>query len=381
MLQLGHPWVIADRYTARWPKVPCGTLVELVDQHGGSFGTALLDPGARVVARCLPGSPVHLDQGWVAERLRVADQVRRYLDLADTTAWRLVNGEGDGLPGLTVDRYHEHLLLQTFTPAWDPHLPAVCAALQAVYRPRGLYAKRRPAETRAAKGAVTGELLLGQAAPPHQIVTEHGLHYQVDLAGELHTGLFLDQRANRRAFQRLTAGRRVLNLFAYTGAFSVAAAAGGAAQVTTIDAAPRSLQRARENFRRNALDPDAHEFVAGDCFRELDRLARDDRTFDVVLMDPPSFSTVRGSHFTTSGGTGELVQRALAVLSPGGLLVTSSNHQKVDLPDYLKELRRGSLAAGRALRVIEVAGQGGDFPYPVTFPEGRYLKYVVSVAE
>ena len=142
---------------------------------------------------------------------------------------------------------------------------------------------------------------------------------------------------------------------------------------------PRCLERARENFRLNGLDPAAHEFVAGDCFTELDRLAGAGRRFDLVLMDPPSFSTVRASRFTTSGGTGELVQRALALLPPGGLLVASSNHRKVDLPDYLKELRRGALAAGRVLRVIEVAGQGGDFPWPVTFPEGRYLKYVVSV--
>jgi 23S rRNA (cytosine1962-C5)-methyltransferase len=291
-----------------------------------------------------------------------------------------VNGEGDGLPGLTVDRYGDWLLLQCYTPAWEPHLPAVHAALQAQWRPRGLYVKGRPAETRGKGTALKGDLLAGKAAPQPLIVSEHGLHFAVDLAGELHTGLFLDQRDNRQGFRRLVDGWRVLNLFAYTGAFSVAAAAGGAAQVTSVDAAPRSLERAKENFRLNGLDPAAHEFLVGDCFAELDKMVRAGRQFDVVLMDPPSFSTVRGSRFTTSGGTAGLVQRTLALLPPGGLLVTCSNHQKVDLPDYVKELRRGALAAGRDLRVIEVAGQGGDFPWPVTFPEGRYLKYVVSVA-
>ncbi len=380
MLQLGHPWVIADRYTAGWPKGRCGELVDLADEGGQVLGTALLDPGARVVARVLGAGPVSLDAGWIGSRLVAAARLRCWLDLGDSTAWRLVNGEGDGLPGLTIDRYGEHLLVQYYTRAWEPHLPAVVAALMDYCRPRGVYAKFRPQQTRTVGAEAAGRLLAGTRVPEPLTVVEHGLRYRVDLVNDLHTGLFLDQRDNRRAFRNLSAGQRVLNLFAYTGAFSVAAAAGGAAQVTTIDVATRYLDRARENFRLNDLDPGAHEFIAGDCFAELEKLSRSGRSFDVVLMDPPSFSTTRDSRFTTSGGTAELVQRALGLLPPGGLLVTSSNHQKVDLAEYLKELRRGTLAAGRELRVIGTAGQGGDFPYPVTFPEGRYLKYVVSVA-
>ena len=379
MLQLGHPWVIADRYTAAWPKAACGVLVELCDAAGRSLATALLDPGARVVARVLAAGQITLDADWIGSRLATAATLRHWLDVGDSTAWRLVNGEGDGLPGLTVDRYGEFLLVQYYTRAWEPHLPAVAQALMADGQPRGIYAKFRPQQTRTAGAVVNGRLLAGTKTPEPLVVKEHGLHFRVDLAGELHTGLFLDQRDNRQGFRRLSAGQRVLNLFAYTAAFSVAAAAGGAARVTTIDVASRYLDWGRENFRLNDLDPAAHDFIAGDCFAELEKLARNGRSFDVILMDPPSFSTTRDSRFTTSGGTAELVQRALGLLPPGGVLVTSSNHQKVDLADYLKELRRGALAAGRELRVIETAGQGGDFPYPVTFPEGRYLKYVVSV--
>ncbi len=381
MLQLGHPWVIADRYTARWPKAACGSLADLVDEGGRLLGTALLDPAARVVARVLAAERIELDPAWVATRLAAAGRLRSWLDLGDTTAWRLVNGEGDALPGLTVDRYGEALLVQYYTRAWEPHLAVIARALQAVGGVRAIYGKFRPQQTRAAGDAVKGRLLAGTPLSAPLTVVEHGLRYRVDLTGDLHTGLFLDQRDNRRAFRRRCAGQQVLNLFAYTGAFSVAAAAGGAGRVTTVDAAPRYLEGARKNFRLNGLDPAGHEFVAGDCFAELQKLNRAGRRFDVVFMDPPSFSTTRESRFTTSGGTAELVQLSLGLLPPGGLLVTSSNHQKVDLADYLKELRRGALAAGRELRVIETAGQGGDFPYPVTFPEGRYLKYVVSVVE
>jgi 23S rRNA (cytosine1962-C5)-methyltransferase len=355
-------------------------LVELSDAAGRSLATALLDPGARVIARVLGAGQVTLDAAWISSRLAAAATLRHWLEVGDSTAWRLVNGEGDGLPGLTVDRYGEFLLVQYYTRAWEPHLSAVAQALMADGHPRGIYAKFRPQQTRTAGAVVGGRLLAGTKTAVPLVVKEHGLHFRVDLAGELHTGLFLDQRNNRQGFRRLSAGQRVLNLFAYTAAFSVAAAAGGAARVTTIDVAPRYLDWGRENFRLNDLDPAAHDFIAGDCFAELEKLARSGRSFDVILMDPPSFSTTRDSRFTTSGGTAELVQRALGLLPPGGVLVTSSNHQKLDLADYLKELRRGALAAGRELRVIETAGQGGDFPYPVTFPEGRYLKYVMSVA-
>lgn len=382
MLRLGHPWVVADRYTARWPQAPCGALVELTEERGDVLGTALLDPGARVIARLLGPAPLELDTSWVATRLAAAAKLRSWLALEETTVWRLVNGEGDGLPGLTVDRYGDDLLVQYYTRAWEPHLMgAVVPALQQNCAPRAIYGKYRPQQTRGAKGSTHGRLLCGTKGTGPQVVTEHGLRFRVDLEGDLHTGLFLDQRANREDFRRLASGRRVLNLFAYTGAFSVAAVAGGARQVTSVDAAPRYLEWARENFRLNSLDPAAHRFIAGDCFTELAKLADGGSCFDLIFMDPPSFSTVRDSRFTTSGGTAELVRLVLTLLAKGGLLVTSSNHQKVDLADYLKELRRGALAAGRELRVIATAGQGGDFPYPVTFPEGRYLKYVVSVAE
>lgn len=381
MLQLGHPWVIADRYTARWPRGSCGELVDLVDDAGRLLGTALHEPGSRIVARVLAPDRILPDAEWFGSRLAAAAELRRWLDLDETSAWRLVNAEGDGLPGLTVDRYGEHLLVQYYTRAWEPHLPVLTHALAAAFSPQGIYAKFRPQQTRTVSEAAKGRLLAGLEASGPMVVSEHGLRFRVNLTADLHTGLFLDQRDNRRAFRLLSAGQRVLNLFAYTGAFSVAAATGGAERVTTIDAVPRYLDWAKENFRLNDLDPAVHEFIAGDCFLEMERLARSGRSFDVILMDPPSFSTTRNSRFTTSGGTAGLVERALALLAPGGLLVTSSNHQKVDLADYLKELRRGALTAGRELRVIKVAGQAGDFPYPVTFPEGRYLKYVVCVAE
>jgi 23S rRNA (cytosine1962-C5)-methyltransferase len=250
----------------------------------------------------------------------------------------------------------------------------------------GIYCKYRPQETRKlASGKESrspqGWLLAGDPAPQDLTVRENGLNYRIDLVKDLHTGLFHDQRQNRLEFRRQAAGCQVLNLFAYTGAFSVAAAAGGATQVTSVDASGRYLDWARDNFKLNGIDPANHEFITGDCFVELDRLAKAGRSFDLVFVDPPSFSTTRKSRFTTSGGTADLVQKVLRLMPTGGVLVTSSNLQKMPLEKYLKELRKGCLAAGRHLQVVEVSGQADDFPVSPSFPEGHYLKYVVSVVQ
>jgi 23S rRNA (cytosine1962-C5)-methyltransferase len=171
----------------------------------------------------------------------------------------------------------------------------------------------------------------------------------------------------------------VLNLFSFTGAFSVVAAASGAREVVSVDASAQYQTWAKNNFTLNRLDPQRHRFIVGDCHKILQELAHAGEVFDIVIMDPPSFSTVGKNRFTTSGGTANLAAAALGVLADGGCLITSSNHQKVDVAEYLKELRRGALQAGTPLRIIQTGGQGADFPFLITCPEGRYLKYVVGV--
>jgi len=386
MLELGHPWVIADRYTGKWPAGRAGDLVELADEKGRLLATALRDPGDRVVARVLEHGPMRLDRPWLQRRLEQALALRSgHVDLAETSAYRLVNGEGDGLPGLTVERYGDHLMVQLYSAAWKPHLPLLTSALQNLLSPAGIYEKFRPQQTRELAAAGDSKrysrLLAGAPAPGRQSVQENGLNFLVELEAGLNTGLFLDQRENRRELMGRMRGKRFLNLFAYTGAFSVAAAAAGAERVVSVDASAPYLEWAQENFGANRLNPRRHGFVVGDCFAVLGEMGRQKERFDVVLMDPPSFSTTAKSRFTTRQGTAELVAAALPLLHPGGLLITSSNHQKVDLADYLKELRRGALQAGVGLRVIRTVGQPADFPFPVTFPEGRYLKYVMSVRD
>jgi 23S rRNA (cytosine1962-C5)-methyltransferase len=384
MLELGHPWIIADNFTKRWPKGKAGDLVELTDERGKPLATALLDPADRIVARVLSHQPMQLDRGWIKKRLQAAISLReRHADLSDTSAYRLVNAEGDGLPGLTVDRYADYLMIQLYCEGWRSHLKLVTSVVQELLQPLGIYEKARPQNTRELEAVSDskkyGRLLTGSPAPQRLEVQENGLTFLVTLEEGLNTGLFLDQRENRRNLMRRMAGKRFLNLFAYTGAFSVAAAASGATQVTSVDVSPGYTDWNRDNFSANRLNPKKHRFLVGDCMTRVAELATAKEQFDIILMDPPSFSTTPKGRFTTRGGTSDLVEACLPLLIDGGLLICSSNHQKTDLADYLKELRRGALQAKIELRVIEQKGQPVDFPYPVTLPEGRYLKYLVCV--
>lgn len=383
MLQLGHPWVIADRYTRQWPKVTNGELVMLVDEQCQQLAVAICDPQNRIVARCLPGAPASISVSWLEEQFQGCLVLRRHALLGDSDCYRLVNGEGDGLPGVTVDRYGDYLMLQLYTRAWEVYRRELVAALVKVFRPAGIYLKYRPQQTRKLeaqhKSRQINELLAGSPAPDGYQVKEDGLYYRVNLQHGLHTGLFPDQRRNRRELAQRVAGMQVLNLFAFTGAFSVAAARAGASRVVSVDVSEKYLGIARDNFQANRIDPGQHEFIVGDVFAELTKMQAAGRLFDCIIFDPPSFSTTKKSRFSTQGGTADLVARTLPLLSTGGVLMTSSNHQKVSLDDYFKEIRRGALRAGRALRTIHVGGQPEDYPCDAGFSEGRYLKFVISV--
>ena len=384
MVELDHPWIIADGHTKKWPAGKAGDLLELSDPDGRFLATALSDPEERVVARIISRKKTTLDSNWIESRLQQAIELRQeFIDQKETDAYRLVNAEGDGFPGLTIDRYGEYLMLQLYGNCWRPHLKLLVRALEELLAPTGIYEKARPKQTRELEAVSEnknyGRLIAGIPAPARLQVRENGLNFLVSLEKGLNTGLFSDQRNSRRYLLQCVAGKRFLNLFSYTGAFSVAAAVAGAKLVTSVDASLTYMDWARENFGANRLNPKRHEFIVGEALAILAGLERKGSRYDIVLMDPPSFSTVAKSRFTTRGGTADLVAAASKVLVDGGLLICSSNHQKTDVADYLKELRRGSLQAGCSLQVISLSGQPEDFPYPVTFPEGRYLKYAVCV--
>jgi 23S rRNA (cytosine1962-C5)-methyltransferase len=289
-----------------------------------------------------------------------------------TSAYRLVNELGDDLPGVTVDRYGDHAVLLVSSEAAERRAQELADCLVGLGA-RGVYLKRRVrGDVRRAEAERYPPLpIAGEAAPERFVVEEHGIKLWVELGHGLSTGLFVDQRENRRLVRDLSHGAQVLNLFSYTSSFSVAAALGGARRVVSVDLGHRVLELGRENFRLNRLDPARHAFEQADALAWLARARRDQQRFDLVVLDPPSFATkVEGSAWNVVKGYAVAAERALALLAPGGRLLAITNHRKTSLGRLRRTLREAAARAGvsvaqlKDLTPVFDCPDGPDGPVP-----------------
>lgn len=324
-------------------------------------------------------------------RLRAAATKRYWLGRSDlheparrTDTFRLVHADGDGLPELAVDVYGAHVVAQFYGDDGafaDPARRArVLDVLSEQYR--GVYQVVRPKQANVLVSTRRDDLspttpVRGEAAPDPLVVHEEGLPVLTKLGDGLATGIYLDQRANRAWIAAQAAGKSVLNLFSYTSLFSVAAARGGATRTVSVDASAVALERARENFLEAGLwDPDKHTLVAEDVFAWLARMQRKGERFDLVICDPPAYSTTKKHRFSTAdGGWIELAGLALGVLAPGGQLLAFTNHRKTPRMRFRKQLSEGAARAKIQLVGIKDRPDAADFPPP--FGEDAYLKGMV----
>jgi 23S rRNA (cytosine1962-C5)-methyltransferase len=281
----------------------------------------------------------------------------------DTTAFRLINEGGDGLPGLSVDVYGDHLVAHLYVD--DPE-PALLDRLEALGFD-GIYLKVRPkqanviVDARSERFAPKGPIR-GRAAPDEFEIREHGLPFLVRLGDGLSTGIFLDQRENRRRVRVLSAGKRVLNLFSYTCPFTIAAAAGGAHRTVSVDAARPAIERGMRGLAHAGLGGDHHEFVVDDVFAWLDEARRRRDQYDLVILDPPSYSVVGRSRFSAASDWRSLSARALSVVAPGGRLLACTNHRQTVQAKLRRLLHEAARDAGRT--VVQMK----DLPPPIDFP-------------
>lgn len=293
----------------------------------------------------------------------------------DTTAYRLVHGAGDRVPGIAVDRYGDHLVV-TLTGAAVEHREAILEVL-AQLGPQGIYLKMPPKQASRLGGRHGADVappvpVRGAPAPDTTIILEAGLELAVRLGDGLSTGIFLDQRDNRRRVRRLSPDAQVLNLFGYTGAFTVAAIAGGARQTVTVDAAKPAVARAERAIASIGASPEAHRVVCDDAFRWLRRAAKRGRQFDLVVVDPPSFATTKRSRFRAAHDYRELAARCFRCLAPGGRVLACTNHRGVTAAALRRALLGGAGDAQRQAGPIE------SLPPPLDFPpdpeRGPHLK-------
>ncbi len=356
----GHPWVYQDAVDQR---PPAGTPVTLVDHKNRVVGFGLADEGP-IAVRVL-GTGVQPLETLVADRIRRAVALRRRVVPGQTNAFRLVNGAGDLLPGLVVDRYDRLLAMRIYAAAWLPHLDLIVDALTALDGVDTLY---RRLGVRRVDGRDGGETVWGKQAPETLVVQEHGLQFLVRPGVGQKTGLFLDQRENRRRIGTMSREAEVWNLFGYNGGFSVYAAAGGARRVLTVDISGPALADARENFRLNGLDADAHHFEKADIFQ----WTAPGRT-DVLVCDPPSLAHGRHSDKAARSAYRDLAARVGAWVQRDGLLATFSCTARLSSSRWEEAVRDGLRRAGR-WAWLERGEAPPDHPVALAHSEGRYLK-------
>ncbi|HNR96836.1 MAG TPA: class I SAM-dependent rRNA methyltransferase [Anaerolineae bacterium] len=379
----GHPWLFENSIREQSQAGQAGDLAVIFDRKGRFLAVGLLDPESTVRVRILQrGKSAAIDESWFKERIQAAAAIRAPLTAQqagwETTGYRLVHGENDGLPGLVVDRYDRTLVLKVYTAAWLPHLSDVLAALAAVQASERVVLRLgRGCAGQASEGwgLSDGAVLAGPPLEGPLLFRENGLEFEADVVHGQKTGFFFDQRDNRARVQKQAKGKSVLNLFAYTGGFSVYAARGGARSVLSLDSSAPALEAAQRNWERNKASylPGArHEVLATDAFAQLERMKEGGRRFGLVIVDPPAFAQEQSQVKQALKAYERLSMMSLAVLAPGGTWVMASCSSRVDADTFFGTVLQAAQRAGR--RVTELERSRHALDHPIGFREGAYLK-------
>ncbi len=372
----GHPWVF-DKGVADTEGFAAGDLVSVVDEQG-PMAVAFVDPKSPIRLRILDlHANAKVDGGWLQWRVRKA-ALRRSKDagLATTNALRLVHGEADGIPGLVVDIYAGHaVVLLDGAAAQALWLPMLSHLKQGIssggFTLKSISVRRVGRERK----------WIGEAPPRSTKIFEGDAVMEVDLLHGQKTGLFLDQRANRKLVGERSDGLNVLNLFSYTGGFSLAAALGGAKSTTSVDIAAPAIAAAKRNFQLSGLSVKRHEFVAADVFDFLRDAIKSRHTYDLVICDPPSFASSEKALKKGLRAYRSVNEMALRVVAPGGAFCSASCSSHVTDQHMLDVLADASRDAERDLVICDQRGAASDHPMRPGFPEGRYLSFFYCAVE
>ncbi len=382
-LKRGHAWLFSGGIQSVPPDLLPGSLVDLQDAAGEFVARGYYNPKTDIAVRVLTRDPAQaIDRDFFRQKIGQAVALRAVLDPAQTDTYRLINAEGDFLPGVIVDNYAGVLVLQSHTAGIDRLLDPLTEALVEVVQPQAILL-RNDVSVRSREGLAKEEprLLYGQI-PADLTVREQGYRFEVDPWKGQKTGWFTDQRDKRQALQkyvaRLPSGAALLNMFSYTAGFSIyAALARSGLRTVNVDQAASALAIARRNFSLNGLDPASHEFEAADAFKWLEADAPRGNRYEVVILDPPAFAKNHREKERALQGYVRLNRLGLALVRPGGVLMTCSCSGSVGLEEFEGAVREAGAAVGRSLQIVEVFQHGLDHPINLSAPEGRYLKVLI----
>jgi 23S rRNA (cytosine1962-C5)-methyltransferase len=375
-LWFGHPWVYANAVARVEGNASPGDVVSLHDHDGKLVGRGIFNPRSQIPVRLLTRKDEPVDAAFFRTRLAAAKALRTRLGLPSTRtdAYRLVNSEGDDLPGVVVDVYGDAAVVQITTLGMALRRNLLFDALEAELSPHTIFEVAAQSYAELEGFSATSRVARGPSRPSVACV-EDGLRLEVEPLVGQKTGMFVDQRENRIRVGQLARGARVLDCYAYAGGFGLQAARAGASAVTAVDSSSRAMTRIEAHAAANDLAVTA---VESDVFRYLETATP--RAFDLVIIDPPKFARARKDLEAARKGYERLNALALNVLAPGGVLVTCSCSQNVDATEFERIVAAGAKHAARHVRIIESRGAAPDHPLPAGFSEGHYLKVIIAYA-
>jgi 23S rRNA (cytosine1962-C5)-methyltransferase len=376
-LRAGHLWVYEGEVEEVRGDPSPGAVVDVQSARGEFLGRGFFSPRSAIRVRLLTTRDEPVDEALLERRLRQACALRERLR-PEATAYRLVHGEGDLLPGLVVDRYNDLLVMQTLSVGMDVRKDLLAEILAGLVGAQAVYLRNDP-HARELEGLPRHQGFLQGEADTVQEVVEGGVRFLVDVARGQKTGWFCDQRENRLSVAALARGGEALEAFCYTGGFGIHALLAGAQSVLGVDVSEEAVALARENAQRNGV-LDRCEYRVANAFDELRALVRAGRSFDWVVLDPPAFARRKDAVQRALAGYRDVNLWALKLLRPGGFLVTCSCSYHVDEGTFWTVVLDAAEDAGRRLRLVEARSQARDHPALATMPETRYLKCFVLQA-
>lgn len=367
-VQRGHPWIFSNELQDIPRNAVPGDLVDVFDYTGRFIGRGYLNPRTLIAVRLLSRKPDSIDAIFFRERFETARELRSRLGFGDSH--RAFFSEGDGVPGLIVDKYADTLVVQSLTAGTERLQEVIVDALRDVYSPAAIV-MRNDSPAREVEG-LPAEIFTAHGEPPPVVtIEESGITYQIDIFEGQKTGFFFDQRENRLALKGLVSGRRTLDCFCYVGAWSLSAARQGASGVIGIDSSEKAVLLAVKNAALNGLSA---KFRKADVFEELGSFDKRKERFGCIILDPPAFVKNRAKVREALRGYKEINLRALRLLDPGGLLVTCSCSHHIDQDLFREMLIDASHAVKRTVRLLEMRSQARDHPMLLAARETQYLK-------
>jgi 23S rRNA (cytosine1962-C5)-methyltransferase len=367
----GHPWVFSGAVAKIEGEVSPGDIGEVYSKDGHFLGRGHLNPRSQIIVRILTPKKEELGGNFFRERISRAVDLREELLKGKTNAYRVINGEGDSLPGLIVDRYRETLVLQCLTAGMERIKEILTESLVKEFHPQNLY-ERSDVATRSEEGLTESRgLLYGKNIPEFIEIEEYGCRFRANVKKGQKTGFYLDQRGNRFLLKGLSEGKKILDCFCYTGAFSIYGGSGGAREITLIDSSEEALAMAEDHFDLNQCMKIPHQCIRGDVFEVMRSL---EGGYDIIILDPPPFAKKKGNLPSASRGYKDLNLWAFRLLNRRGLLLTfsCSHHMNWDL--FQKIVFSAALDSGKSIQLLGRMGHPWDHPIHLSHPEGEYLR-------